>query len=207
MERLKYHQEKFISDGCMDKNNNSENLLSRESSSEQGRGLNRRGFLKGAGGAVLGAAALSTGLGLFSSNSYAAERIGKKGNASLLKMARDVYPHDTLEDKYYQQVMKPLSDESSTDSLTLKLIEDGLNQLDKLSVDQYGMAYLAVKKESDRVVILKTLESTAFFQKVKGALMMGIYNNEELWPRFGYGGSAWEKGGYIYRGYNDIDWL
>lgn len=169
------------------------------------RVLNRRGFLKCTGAAMVGTAALATGL--FSASSYAAARVGKNGNDTLLKMARDIYPHDTLEDKYYQQVMKPLSDESSNDSLTLTLLEGGLMQLDKLSVDQYGMAYLAVKKESDRAMILKTIESTAFFQKIKGALMMGIYNNEELWPRFGYGGSAWEQGGYIGRGYNDIDWL
>ena len=190
----------------MDNNKKSTGLLSNEVSSKK-IALTRRSFLRNTGAVAFSAAALSSGLGLFSSDSYAATRIGKKGNATLMRMARDIYPHDTLEDKYYQQVMKPLSDESSSDSLTLKLLEDGLQKLDKLSVDQYGMTYLAVKKESDRAVILKSLESTPFFQKIKGDLMMGIYNNEELWPRFGYGGSAWEKGGYINRGYNDIDWL
>ncbi len=34
-----------------------------------------------------------------------------------------------------------------------------------------------------------------------------LYNQKELWPRFGYEGSSAEHGGYINRGFADIDWL
>ncbi|MFY0675812.1 MAG: twin-arginine translocation signal domain-containing protein [Neptuniibacter sp.] len=159
--------------------------------------VNRRRFLKLAGSVTLGAAAVTTGVGLFPSNSFAATKIGNVGNATLLQMARDIYPHDKIKDKYYQQVVAPLAKESSDNAETLKLIDNGLKQLDKLSVDQHGVAYLKVKRESDRALILKTIENTEFFQKIKGALLMGIYNNPELWPHFGYGGSSWENGGYI----------
>ncbi|MGH1432602.1 MAG: twin-arginine translocation signal domain-containing protein [Neptuniibacter sp.] len=191
----------------MDKNKKSSDSRSSEPGSEKGQ-LNRRSFLKGTGAAVFSAAALSSGLGLFSSDTYAAQRIGKHGNATLLQMARDIYPHDKIKDKYYQQVVAPLAKESSDNADTLKLIEDGLKQLDKLAVDQHGVTYLKVKKESDRALILKTIESTGFFQKIKGALLMGIYNNPELWPHFGYGGSSWENGGYIDDpSYGKVDWI
>lgn len=193
----------------MNKNNKHEtNGASPEADGPETSVVNRRRFLKLAGTVTLGAAAITTGVGLFPSDSFAAKQIGKTGNATLLQMARDIYPHDKIEDKYYQQVVAPLADESSSDEDTLKLIQDGLKQLDKLSVDQYGIAYLKVKKEADRAVILKTIESTGFFQKIKGGLLMGIYNNPELWPHFGYGGSSWEKGGYIDDpAYGKIDWL
>ncbi|TIP32839.1 MAG: gluconate 2-dehydrogenase subunit 3 family protein, partial [Mesorhizobium sp.] len=29
----------------------------------------------------------------------------------------------------------------------------------------------------------------------------------ELWPIFGYEGESYSKGGYITRGFNDIEWL
>ena len=34
-----------------------------------------------------------------------------------------------------------------------------------------------------------------------------LYNQQELWPIFGYEGESFSKGGYINRGFDDIDWL
>ena len=38
-------------------------------------------------------------------------------------------------------------------------------------------------------------------------LVTGFYDNKAVWPLFGYEGSSWEKGGYLNRGFDDIDWL
>ena len=35
----------------------------------------------------------------------------------------------------------------------------------------------------------------------------GYSGNPALFPLFGYEGSSVEKGGYLARGYNDLDWL
>ena len=37
--------------------------------------------------------------------------------------------------------------------------------------------------------------------------IVSLYNQKEVWPRFGYEGSSAEHGGYINRGFADIDWL
>ncbi|MEM8648033.1 MAG: hypothetical protein AAGF86_17025, partial [Pseudomonadota bacterium] len=58
-----------------------------------------------------------------------------------------------------------------------------------------------------RVALLKAMESSGFFQKVRGSLVTGIYNNPEVWPIFGYEGPSAEEGGYINRGFDDINWL
>jgi hypothetical protein len=42
---------------------------------------------------------------------------------------------------------------------------------------------------------------------VQGDLVVGLYNNQEVWPKFGYEGESASKGGYMNRGFNDIDWL
>jgi hypothetical protein len=34
-----------------------------------------------------------------------------------------------------------------------------------------------------------------------------LYNQQELWTKLGYEGSSAEKGGYLHRGFNDLDWL
>lgn len=169
--------------------------------------MNRRRFLSKTGTYAVAASAVVIGGGLFASNSYAAKKIGDKANTTLFKMARDIYPHDTLEDKYYTQVLAPLIEAAATDDKKLSELADGAKSLDQIASQQFGVNYIDIKSEKDRVTVLKKIESSPFFQNIKGALMMGIYNNPDLWPRFGYGGSAWEKGGYINRGYNDIDWI
>jgi hypothetical protein len=40
-----------------------------------------------------------------------------------------------------------------------------------------------------------------------GACVVGIYNNPEVWPIFGYEGESAAMGGYINRGFDDISWL
>ena len=61
--------------------------------------------------------------------------------------------------------------------------------------------------EIDRVAILRDVEDSAFFQSIRGGLVTGIYNNPDLWPVFGYEGESASKGGYLKRGFDDIDWL
>ena len=50
-------------------------------------------------------------------------------------------------------------------------------------------------------------EASPFVQKLRGNLVTGLYNNKEVWPIFGYEGESASKGGYIDRGFDDIDWL
>jgi len=42
---------------------------------------------------------------------------------------------------------------------------------------------------------------------VRSSLVVGLYNQKEVWPIFGYEGSSADKGGYIERGFSDITWL
>ena len=81
---------------------------------------------------------------------------------TLVKVARDIYPHDFLVDSYYITAIKPWDGKAAKDPATKALRSD---------------------------------------------LVVSLYNQEELWPKFGYEGSSAEHGGYIKRGFNDIDWL
>ncbi|MCK2150606.1 gluconate 2-dehydrogenase subunit 3 family protein [Marinobacter alexandrii] len=169
--------------------------------------ISRRGFIAGSGATLVGGAAILSSAGLFAADSKAAQKIGEESNRTLLRMARDVFPHDDLEDKYYQQVMVPLAKRAETDPKLMELLTVGVAALDQESNARYGTTYLNVETEEERVVVLKAIESSVFFQKIKGDLMMGIYNNPEIWEKFGFGGSSWEHGGYINRGFDDIDWV
>ncbi|UTW12745.1 gluconate 2-dehydrogenase subunit 3 family protein [Marinobacterium rhizophilum] len=170
-----------------------------------GANLGRRRFLARSTAAAVGVGAL--GGTLLSPAAWAAKAVGDHASATLLRMARDIYPHDRLEDKYYAQVMTPLAEKAETDADLKALLKEGVAALDAQAQQHFGKPYLDIAAETDRVTLLKAQQDTPFFQKIRGDLMMGIYNNPELWPRFGYGGSSWEQGGYRYRGYEKNDWI
>ncbi|MEM7685980.1 MAG: hypothetical protein AAF293_14230 [Pseudomonadota bacterium] len=122
--------------------------------------------------------------------------------ATLVQMARDVYPHDRLADRYYAIAMK------AHDTADAKaLIEEGVATLNSMAVSGGNPSYLDTGWEADRVALLKQIDGTPFFGAVRGSLVVGLYNQPELWPEFGYEGESYSKGGYIARGFDDIDWL
>ena len=97
--------------------------------------------------------------------------------------------------------------QGAKDPAVKSLINDGVARLDQEANDRHKMPYVQVAWENDRVALLQRIEQTAFFQKIRGDLVVSLYNQKELWPKFGYEGSSAEHGGYIKRGFADIDWL
>ncbi|QIG47154.1 gluconate 2-dehydrogenase subunit 3 family protein [Nordella sp. HKS 07] len=169
--------------------------------------VSRRDMLK-TGGAVAAAASVLPAA-IVSHSALAAEpvAISPDSFATLVKMARDIYPHDQIADKYYASVVADLDKAAKDDAQLKTLLEDGVTALNKKATGlKYG-AYANVPSEEERVAILTEMEATPFFQKLRGSLVTGLYNNKELWPHFGYEGSSADKGGYINRGFGDIDWL
>lgn len=172
--------------------------------------LSRRGFLKGGGMAALGVGALSTATLMTPAREALAESfkvLGAATGKTLLVLARDIFPHDRISDRYYLQALEPLEAQAAADDQLKTLLTDGVAALDRLAKLRFKKAYAELAKESERVSLLYVIEHGAFFQKVKGHLVTGFYDNKAVWPLFGYEGSSWEKGGYINRGFDDIDWL
>jgi hypothetical protein len=172
--------------------------------------LSRRGFLKGGGMAALGVGTLSAGTLMTPAREALAQEFKVLGAATgntLLVLARDIFPHDRISDRYYLQALEPLEAQAAADDTLKALLSEGVAALDRLAKLRFRKAYAALDKESERVSLLYVIEHGAFFQKVKGHLVTGFYDNKAVWPLFGYEGSSWEKGGYLNRGFDDIDWL
>lgn len=122
----------------------------------------------------------------------------------LLRLGRDIYPHESIADRYYLAPLTPLLEEKR------ELIAGGLDDLDRRAREAHGSDYTAIESATEREALLREIQNGEFFQAVRNTLVVGLYDNTSLWqPHFGYEGSSWEQGGYIGRGYNDlvIDWL
>jgi hypothetical protein len=171
--------------------------------------VSRRNVMK-AGGAAAAAGAVAPAI-VAGGKAFAAgaTAISEDAFATLVKMARDLYPHDKIPDKYYASVIEGLDATAKDDAAARALLETGVQELDGISERMGHGKYLANPKEEDRVAVLKVLEQqdAPFFQKVRSSLITGLYNNKELWPFFGYEGESASKGGYIARGFDDLDWI
>jgi hypothetical protein len=126
---------------------------------------------------------------------------------TLVKVARDIYPHDFLVDTYYINAVKPWNEKAAKDPAVKSLLEKGVEQLNSEAKNRYGATYADLGWEDQRVDLLKKVETSDFFKKLRSDLVVSLYNQQELWKKFGYEGASADKGGYIHRGFDDIDWL
>src|ERR1700761_3267668 len=166
----------------------------------------RRIFLQGAASAVpVAAVAASTGLSIEDAWAADATALTPATLKTMVKVARDIYPHDFLVDTYYIAAVKPWDDKAAKDPAVKDMINGGVSRLDQDARDRHGVAYVDVPWEADRVVLLQGIEQSDFFKKMRGDLVVSLYNQKELWPKFGYEGSSAEHGGYINRDFADID--
>jgi hypothetical protein len=171
--------------------------------------LSRRTILKTGGGAAAAAVAAPVIGFAPAAQANTPVALSAEAFATLVKMARDLYPHDKIADAAYAAVIATHDAAAKDDPARKEMLEKGVQLLDGLSERMGFGKYAASAKEEDRVAVLKEIERQMpdFFGAVRSSLVTGIYNNHELWPVFGYEGESASKGGYIERGFDDIGWL
>jgi hypothetical protein len=168
--------------------------------------FSRRIVLQGAAAAPAVAAAI----GAISENdawAQAAKNFPPRVMAILVRTARDIFPHDHVADRFYVAAVAPYDTKAGEDAALKALLELGALRLDADALGKHGSGYLELANEEDRAAILRANQHTLFFKKLRGDLVVSLYNQKELWPKFGYEGSSAEHGGYLTRGFDDINWL
>jgi hypothetical protein len=170
-------------------------------------GMNRRQFLQASSVAVAGtAAAVGTGTLLVDPGgawAMSLQTLNEHAALTLLKMTRDLYPHDRLGDVHYAKVVESLDQQSAGDEALAGLLKDGVGGLD----GAVGGVEWVELSDGYRLAALKEIEATPFFQTVRGACVTGIYNSPDVWRVFGYEGASAPYGGYLERGFDDLAWL
>lgn len=170
--------------------------------------MSRRNFI----GRSAGTAALLAASPVIAGKAHAVEAL-KTAPASampaLVKMARDIYPHDRLPDSIYEIAVAAIDEQLAGDESGKLTLAKGLADLNAAAAALKGAPYLSITKEEDRVEVLKSMEKAGspFFAAMRSNMVTALYNQEEIWANFGYEGSSAEKGGYLHRGFDDIDWL
>jgi len=166
--------------------------------------LTRREFLRGSGILTGTLAASSVLASLAPSRTWAVElgTLNQAEGEALIKMGRTLYPHGKLQDAVYALLAKDLDADAAKSADTLKVLRDGVAELDKAAGGSFASASAAKQLE-----VVKAMDGTPFFNAVRGKCITSLYNNEMAFASFGYEGAAYDKGGYITRGFQDIKWL
>src|SRR5213592_4918039 len=116
--------------------------------------FNRRVFLQGAATTVP-VVAVASSAGITDAWAEDATALTPATLKTLVKVARDIYPHDFLSDSYYIAAVKPWDGKAAKDPAVKALINDGVNRLDQDARDRHKVAYVEVAWEADRVVLLQ----------------------------------------------------
>jgi hypothetical protein len=114
--------------------------------------------------------------------------------------ARIMYPHDALPDDVYARVSEKLAEAARADSATARMVQDGVAALN-------GSQPFAGLSADEQLKVLKGMEGSDFFELVRSTAVVEVYSDQRTWELVGYEGPSFDKGGYINRGFNDLDWL
>ena len=166
--------------------------------------LVRREFLKGTGILIGTIATGSVLAALAPSPVWAVElkTLSKSDGETLMAMGRVLYPHKKLPDAVYALLAKDLDAKAAGSGDAAQLLQGGVKGLDQAA----GGSFLKATAEK-KLAVVKAIEGTPFFNTVRGQCVTSLYDNDMAYTVFGYPGSAWEKGGYITRGFQDLKWL
>lgn len=120
----------------------------------------------------------------------------------LVRILRVAFPHERFPDGPYERTAGIILDEARTSTWLRVVLTQGLLTIDGLA----GGDFLALE-EDEAVGVLRTIEGTDFFGFVRRTAVLNLYDDEEVWAVLGYEGPSFDKGGYVDRGFDDLDWL
>ena len=129
-----------------------------------------------------------------------AELLSEQTRATCLQAVRTIYPHDGLPDEAYEKVVRAVEAEAAADGGVAATLRDGLADLD-------GDGSFAGLDTDGRVQAMRAIEGSALFTLLHATATVELYDNPLVWKAFGYEGPSTHLGGYVDRGFDDLDWL
>jgi hypothetical protein len=121
---------------------------------------------------------------------------------TLLVAARTLYPHDGLPERVYRRVILHFDRMAAHSPAAAQSFAEFVDRVDAAMPLPFREL-----SESYRVAVLKGMETSAAFRLVQRSTVRFLYDDVEVWQAFGYEGASVHLGGYVARGFNDLDWL
>lgn len=123
-------------------------------------------------------------------------------HAALVRVARLLYPHASLDDATYAEVLDQAMAQVADDALFDTLLWEAERALN----GQSGGNFLQAPPEA-QVAALQAIDREAYWMPIQFAVAGLLYAHPKAWAMMGYEGPSWQQGGWIDRGAGDIEWL
>lgn len=121
---------------------------------------------------------------------------------TLIRVLRVAFPHADFPDGPYVRTAEKILIAADEETWFRVALIQGLLSLDQLSDGNFcGL------DDDSALKVLRRVESTEFFGFVRRTAVLNLYDDVEVWETLGYEGPSFDKGGYINRGFDDLDWL
>jgi hypothetical protein len=121
---------------------------------------------------------------------------------SLVRLLRVAYPHPAFPDGPYERTADEVLSQVDASLWHRLTLTQGLESLDAAAGGDF-----AGLDDTAALALLRSLADAPFFAFVRGVAVVSLYNDHETWELLGYEGSSYEQGGYLDRGFDDLDWL
>jgi len=128
--------------------------------------------------------------------------ISPRARTALVRLLRVAYPHARFPDGPYERTADEVIGQLDASLWHRLTLTQGLESLDAAAGGDF-----AGLDDDTALTLLKGIEDAEFFRFVRGVAVVSLYNDHETWGLLGYEGSSYEQGGYIDRGFDDLDWL
>jgi hypothetical protein len=117
----------------------------------------------------------------------------------LTTLLRRMFPHAKFPDGPYERAAAAIQQAGEEDPRQAAQLAQGTREL-----EARGFADL----DADAALAyLKEISGTVFFQTVRSKFITTFYDDREVWGLLGYEIDSFAQGGYIGRGFDDLDWL
>ncbi len=120
----------------------------------------------------------------------------------LVRMLKVAFPHKGFPDGPYVRTAEHIIVTVSGNAFQTAQLGQGLIGLDAMRV-----APFADLEPADALAVLEEIAHTPFFALVRSTTVVFMYSDREVWQVLGYEGESSDKGGYVDRGFDDLDWL
>ena len=128
--------------------------------------------------------------------------IGEGADRTLLRVLRVMYPHDAFPDGPYERSRDALLADAAASPRLAGVITQGVRDLDAL-----GERPFVELSDDEATGVLERIAGSDFFVAVRNKAFATLYDDHEVWALLGYEGPSFEHGGYLERGFGDLDWL
>jgi hypothetical protein len=118
---------------------------------------------------------------------------------TLTAMIRRMFPHDGWPDGPFQRAATAIQEAAGSDARNQAQLTAGLAEL-----QARGFAQMDAEAA---LAHLKASSGSSFFGFVRANVITTLYDDREVWALLGYENDSFAKGGWIERGFADLDWL